>query len=121
MIRRPPRSTRPDTLFPYTTLFRSPPGERQLAALIESQLSEPGVRDVRIGSLGGTLPQRIELEGLKIRDAEGTWLSLDSGVLVWQPLDLVHGLFRVKQADFVGLRLDRLPPSKEPEIGRAHV
>src|SRR3546814_5668892 len=34
MIRRPPRSTRTDTLFPYTTLFRSagqaldgPPGE----------------------------------------------------------------------------------------------
>src|SRR3546814_8172382 len=25
MIRRPPRSTRTDTLFPYTTLFRSPP------------------------------------------------------------------------------------------------
>src|SRR3546814_1146260 len=36
MIRRPPRSTRTDTLFPYTTLFRSEPpqqanqkGERQ--------------------------------------------------------------------------------------------
>src|SRR3546814_4335072 len=29
MIRRPPRSTRTDTLFPYTTLFRSPgPGVR---------------------------------------------------------------------------------------------
>src|SRR3546814_13411816 len=32
MIRRPPRSTRTDTLFPYTTLFRSgrprPPGPR---------------------------------------------------------------------------------------------
>src|SRR3546814_3288223 len=29
MIRRPPRSTRTDTLFPYTTLFRShPPGQR---------------------------------------------------------------------------------------------
>src|SRR3546814_11484990 len=26
MIRRPPRSTRTDTLFPYTTLFRSDPG-----------------------------------------------------------------------------------------------
>src|SRR3546814_11914036 len=25
MIPRPPRSTRTDTLFPYTTLFRSPP------------------------------------------------------------------------------------------------
>src|SRR3546814_20251271 len=31
MIRRPPRSTRTDTLFPYTTLFRSfknPPGHK---------------------------------------------------------------------------------------------
>src|SRR3546814_14094162 len=27
MIRRPPRSTRTDTLFPYTTLFRSVPVE----------------------------------------------------------------------------------------------
>src|SRR3546814_17338051 len=37
MIRRPPRSTRTDTLFPYTTLFRSRPtafeeGIRQLKA-----------------------------------------------------------------------------------------
>src|SRR3546814_17715366 len=29
MIRRPPRSTRTDTLFPYTTLFRSPGQECQ--------------------------------------------------------------------------------------------
>src|SRR3546814_2344531 len=28
MIRRPPRSTRTDTLFPYTTLFRSIPARR---------------------------------------------------------------------------------------------
>src|SRR3546814_1947328 len=28
MLRRPPRSTRTDTLFPYTTLFRSPDGRR---------------------------------------------------------------------------------------------
>src|SRR3546814_4039181 len=27
MIRRPPRSTRTDTLFPYSTLFRSPGGD----------------------------------------------------------------------------------------------
>src|SRR3546814_20214007 len=37
MIRRPPRSTRTDTLFPYTTLFRSdrggpfPPGALHIA------------------------------------------------------------------------------------------
>src|SRR3546814_18551241 len=40
MIRRPPRSTRTDTLFPYTTLFRSfgPSGaDRLLAAPGRSQ------------------------------------------------------------------------------------
>src|SRR3546814_12731443 len=31
MIRRPPRSTRTDTLFPYTTLFRSPPAGARAA------------------------------------------------------------------------------------------
>src|SRR3546814_5327550 len=30
MIRRPPRSTRTDTLFPYTTLFRSVPKPLQI-------------------------------------------------------------------------------------------
>src|SRR3546814_14447358 len=37
MIRRPPRSTRTDTLFPYTTLFRSFE-ERQRLLAIEPQL-----------------------------------------------------------------------------------
>src|SRR3546814_9376313 len=31
MIRRPPRSTRTDTLFPYTTLFRSQAGGTRFA------------------------------------------------------------------------------------------
>src|SRR3546814_11221552 len=36
MIRRPPRSTRTDTLFPYTTLFRSEQaGESVLAHFLE--------------------------------------------------------------------------------------
>src|SRR3546814_1152979 len=40
MIRRPPRSTRTDTLFPYTTLFRSRPRPR-LAAPERLHLSHP--------------------------------------------------------------------------------
>src|SRR3546814_10035555 len=36
MIRRPPRSTRTDTLFPYTTLFRSNVGRALLAQLAEA-------------------------------------------------------------------------------------
>src|SRR3546814_953842 len=48
MIRRPPRSTRTDTLFPYTTLFRSSQGlvERHL---VESDLVAPGAADILEG------------------------------------------------------------------------
>src|SRR3546814_6784506 len=45
MIRRPPRSTRTDTLFPYTTLFRSPDaaGPRHSpASLRESERARRG-------------------------------------------------------------------------------
>src|SRR3546814_12879309 len=37
MIRRPPRSTRTDTLFPYTTLFRSDIGDDEVL-LVAGQL-----------------------------------------------------------------------------------
>src|SRR3546814_112684 len=38
MIRRPPRSTRTDTLFPYTTLFRSVKVDAVLARTVQSYL-----------------------------------------------------------------------------------
>src|SRR3546814_1893498 len=48
MIRRPPRSTRTDTLFPYTTLFRSlraaalsAAGRRRRAAPADGRLRSP--------------------------------------------------------------------------------
>src|SRR3546814_5343094 len=44
MIRRPPRSTRTDTRFPYTTLFRSHDGQAAHPAAFH------GVVDVRNGS-----------------------------------------------------------------------
>src|SRR3546814_15228905 len=40
MIRRPPRSTRTDTLFPYTTLFRSVMPEDEWQALIKQTLKK---------------------------------------------------------------------------------
>src|SRR3546814_1353175 len=43
MIRRPPRSTRTDTLFPYTTLFRSGEGQH-LGGELGAALSRLGDR-----------------------------------------------------------------------------
>src|SRR3546814_2025356 len=46
MIRRPPRSTRTDTLFPYTTLFRSPRAGRHRHHHVRAS----GQRDGRIAA-----------------------------------------------------------------------
>src|SRR3546814_1851607 len=46
MIRRPPRSTRTDTLFPYTTLFRS----FDIEAYVAARLAAAGV--TRIEAMG---------------------------------------------------------------------
>src|SRR3546814_16749419 len=40
MIRRPPRSTRTDTLFPYTTLFRSDGSLRAVIAEVRNTFGE---------------------------------------------------------------------------------
>src|SRR3546814_15919361 len=46
MIRRPPRSTRTDTLFPYTTLFRSPIGW-----ICQRRRCKPGCQEQRQNNL----------------------------------------------------------------------
>src|SRR3546814_10288993 len=44
MIRRPPRSTRTDTLFPYTTLFRSGVGATMQTNFTLAQLADPDIQ-----------------------------------------------------------------------------
>src|SRR3546814_11977348 len=48
MIRRPPRSTRTDTLFPYTTLFRSQPGNRIERGFRTRDRAVPAIRLHRV-------------------------------------------------------------------------
>src|SRR3546814_5929023 len=46
MIRRPPSSTRTDTLFPYTTLFRSVHVVEEFAALLGRPRRRNGAHDI---------------------------------------------------------------------------
>src|SRR3546814_2224882 len=67
MIRRPPRSTRTDTLFPYTTLFRSclhlahdlmlfRPQQLRIDVGSHNEIRRGGVKD-------GVIPHTIFVEG----------------------------------------------------------
>src|SRR3546814_2870200 len=75
MIRRPPKSTRTDTLFPYTTLFRSPAEARVdgQTGQTSTELGEAHVAVARLVERGQLLEQ-----GDSVLDAAGVG-RLDEG------------------------------------------
>src|SRR3546814_19497960 len=62
MIRRPPRSTRTDTLFPYTTLFRS----QGLSAVGPRRLLLRTVVLVQLGEIRHQLVAHADIAGLGV-------------------------------------------------------
>src|SRR3546814_3948924 len=61
MIRRPPRSTRTDTLFPYTTLFRSAGATRRLEGVADRE--DPCAQVPRLGrEVAHRLPGSLRVE-----------------------------------------------------------
>src|SRR3546814_6033521 len=70
MIRRPPRSTRTDTLFPYTTLFRSRELEAAagLGLAVFLALDDAAVAGEEAGALDGGTQRRL-VAGQRLADA----------------------------------------------------
>src|SRR3546814_7602379 len=64
MIRRPPRSTRTDTLCPYTTLFRALPARRGRGVRARAAIGEDSVP---------RLPRHVKL---RFDGTRGQWLML---------------------------------------------
>src|SRR3546814_18585677 len=69
MIRRPPRSTRTDTLFPYTTLFRS--NRRILPDGVLEQIEDDLVAILGLARAGLTWVGHIVVDELPERDRLG--------------------------------------------------
>src|SRR3546814_9163446 len=65
MIRRPPRSTRTDPLFPYTTLFRSEEWSQRLARL-EAPQPPDDADEVMRRQFAGVLDQTQQRATLKV-------------------------------------------------------
>src|SRR3546814_4079110 len=82
MIRRPPRSTRTDTLFPYTALFRSAGNRRhhRVAARMivrdENDMLALGARLAEVVQPGDVIAMRGGLEAGKTTLARGLLSSL---------------------------------------------
>src|SRR3546814_12589045 len=68
MLRRPPRFTLTDPLFPYTTLFRS---RSRRAGALDARRREPVARATRRLCGRGQCPQAVEKPGRQISEARG--------------------------------------------------
>src|SRR3546814_7064085 len=109
MIRRPPRSTRTDTLFPYTTLFRSgcrwtTPHETVRCGADASD-SSPSCRD---GDMA-------RVHHRKCRDASFAGMTIEASRGVFRPSVSVSGGPNTVPVRAAAHR------ARPAEIGRAHV
>src|SRR3546814_7844741 len=106
MIRRPPRSTRTDTLFPYTTLFRSSAGA-----------ARPRLRHDRAREMG-SCPAAISFARRPLRS-----MAIGTGIRT------ILRLYGLRKRPFPSDTLVRQQPRARttagaklfPQIGRAHV
>src|SRR3546814_13732594 len=101
MIRRPPRSTRTDTLFPYTTLFRSlSPGDTNDNGYYES----------------------FVLTAREVAEEEGWELTILDKVNPADSAEQARNLCR-QEVDMVAIAAgelaDAIPVAEEEESGRA--
>src|SRR3546814_10236461 len=112
MIRRPPRSTRTDTLFPYTTLFRSTRGTYGEVGVELNNVAHGDFGGVVEGFINAPLGERAALRLVG-------WYRHDAGYI-----DNIAGsrTYPIKQFvgdDLVDLHGDDIVQTNE--IGRAHV
>src|SRR3546814_11782853 len=111
MVRRPPRSTRTDTLFPYTTLFRSDEPAADVALLV-------------LVLAAATAGHRT---GVEHHRGAAVVLEAGDGVLQPGPVGLAGGdaagfLAAVEGVVLEALRVERLVPrSEERRVGKACV
>src|SRR3546814_17251242 len=111
MIRRPPKSTRTDTLFPYTTLFRSETIHNRRARLEEL------VPEARVAVAHGQMPER-ELEDVMKGFYQQRYNVLLCTTIIETGIDVpTANTIVIQRADRLGLtQLHQL----RGRVGRSH-
>src|SRR3546814_10168167 len=101
MIRRPPRSTRTDTLFPYTTLFRSVlAGYAEGSNQMRIHMSVGSRVPILVGAVGRATAARLNLTIEELKEGFEK--------LRWQkPLSFTDYVEQVEQAKRLGYGFDQ--------------
>src|SRR3546814_20571469 len=116
MIRRPPRSTRTDTLFPYTTLFRSTVGFSATTTISREAFGIDAWPTVIVDEVA----LRIEAEAQRVRGGDVEGADSDAPVPGEQvPEDAVPGGAAADVAPSEGVSPEAVPHERGPLEGPA--
>src|SRR3546814_1678649 len=100
MLPQPPRSTRPDTRFPYTTLFRSPQPRSALTEVELTWIEKRYEQWIRFGRMATDriINRRARIVGFRpgTTFAFVRWLSNDFGT-VHSSIDIVTAVTRSEE------------------------
>src|SRR3546814_17217660 len=122
MIRRPPRSTRTDTLFPYTTLFRSFRQRAHKPSPGSLEKQSRGVSGLSSGMVSASRLPKAHAAIIALATGSATLRSISSGarrrekIILADPCEryilncLLHPLVQ-------HLRLKRVPMSRDDRKG----
>src|SRR3546814_3132460 len=80
MLRRPPRATRTDTPFPYTTLFRSKPGSTPDRVVLEVNVQEKPTGELQVSAGFSSLERFIVNLSITERNFRGKGQELRASV-----------------------------------------
>ncbi len=94
--------------------LQTPYVKSHIAQWIEQAASTPEQRIVLEG-LSGHLPFTLQLDQLRLADAQGEWLTVQATGLVWSPLDLLYGTLSVETLSADRVVMTRLPEASEQE------
>jgi len=97
--------------------FQSNSGQSKVASLI-SEIASNEEMTLDIGGFNGLLPlSTVDLTDVKLADQAGTWLTLDTLRLHWEPFELLTGKFHIVQFAIGTLAVERLPePQDDTDI-----
>src|SRR3546814_6261839 len=121
MIRRPPRTTRTDTLFPYTTLFRS---DTVGAWIVTRTAKEHGSKVVGASAVAERLLDALASDKSEYRvhrDRRPAWMRMleqvgDASAAVWHELLGIVGFFGAMIVA-LGTQIDR----KSTRLNSSHL
>src|SRR3546814_9519726 len=116
MIRRPPRSTRTDTLFPYTTRFRSVPHDAAIfVANVDNVMAYTNFIDLEIGGIGAAMDAVATARG-RLRATENDFTRAFEAMEASRDQKLVD---KANSLDGDKAALDKANASADPKLVKA--